>query len=69
MVLEIYYRKAKGKREGKREQDQPWLRGEKAKREREVGKAREKVKREEDRGEERGEESKSKRSERKIARE
>jgi hypothetical protein len=37
MVLELYYRKAGGNREGKRERDQPWLRGEKGKRgEREI---------------------------------
>ena len=31
MVLELYCRKAGRKREGKRERDQPWPRGEKGK--------------------------------------
>jgi hypothetical protein len=35
MVLELYCRKAGGKRKGKRERDLPWPRGEKGKRERE----------------------------------
>jgi hypothetical protein len=35
MVLELYYRKAGEKREGKRERDQPWPRGEKGGKERE----------------------------------
>jgi hypothetical protein len=40
MVLELYYRKAGGKREGKREKDRPWPRGEKGEKERERRKAR-----------------------------
>ena len=35
MVLELYCRKAGGKREGKRKRDWPWERGEKGERERE----------------------------------
>jgi hypothetical protein len=35
MVLELYCRKAGGKREGKRERDWPWPRGEKGEKERE----------------------------------
>ena len=43
MVLELYCRKAGGKREGRkreRERDWPWPRGEKGKKEREKRKAR-----------------------------